>query len=292
MKTGIEFIFVDDASSDGSIDVLNATIAKYPDRVSQCRIITHALNRGVAAARNTALDSAIGEYIIYCDSDDWVERDMYEQMYKLAKAKNADIVGCDYYEEYGTRKVYHSHDITVSGKKLITGILRFDGVLTSYLWCRMIRRDFYKSSPEFCAPSGILFLEDTVAVCCMHAATNKVAYLPVAMYHYNCVNMESIVHTLSLDKIKSGLKALSLLQKKFSDDSEILEALLWPCYLMKIRSITHTNSYCPSLWREMKTDVDYRFVKTIRARIAVMLVDAKMFRLNYAVQRMIEKIIH
>ena len=41
-----------------------------------------------------------GQYIIYCDSDDWIERDMYEKLLKKALVTCADIVACDYYDDY------------------------------------------------------------------------------------------------------------------------------------------------------------------------------------------------
>ena len=58
-------------------------------------------------ARNSGLLIAKGEYIIHCDSDDWVELDMYEEMYEKALEKNADIVICDYYAEYSNKRIYH-----------------------------------------------------------------------------------------------------------------------------------------------------------------------------------------
>ena len=51
---GVEFLFVDDASPDGSIDVLGRVLAEYPGRTRQVRILRHPANRGLAAARRTA----------------------------------------------------------------------------------------------------------------------------------------------------------------------------------------------------------------------------------------------
>ncbi len=42
------------------------------------------------------MQNATGEYVIHCDSDDWVDTDMYRAMYEEAKDKNADVVVCDY----------------------------------------------------------------------------------------------------------------------------------------------------------------------------------------------------
>lgn len=89
---GIEFIFVDDCSPDGSIEVLKRVLAEYPRRKAQVRIIRHERNRGLIAARHTAIGAANGEYIIHCDSDDAVDVSLYAAMLSLAVSKQLDVV--------------------------------------------------------------------------------------------------------------------------------------------------------------------------------------------------------
>ena len=103
----MEFIFVNDCTPDKSVEILRQVIEDYPRRYLQIQIIEHEENRGLAMARNSGLLIAKGEYIIHCDSDDWVELDMYEEMYEKALEKNADIVICDYYAEYSNKRIYH-----------------------------------------------------------------------------------------------------------------------------------------------------------------------------------------
>ena len=98
----IEYIFVDDCSPDRSIEILNQVIGEYPRRKDQVQIIHHASNQGLALARQTGLKAATGEYIAHCDSDDWVDNDMYSQMYSEAITNNSDVVICDYILTDGT----------------------------------------------------------------------------------------------------------------------------------------------------------------------------------------------
>ena len=91
----IEYIFVNDCTLDNSIEILQKTLEKYPNRKDSCKIIHHDTNKGPAVTRNTGLELAIGEYIAFCDSDDWVEITMYEELYNKAKKENADIVYSD-----------------------------------------------------------------------------------------------------------------------------------------------------------------------------------------------------
>ena len=70
-----EFVFVDDASPDGSVDRLREVMAEYPAVGERVRILRHAHNRGVGAARRTAIEAARGTYICFVDSDDALSDD-------------------------------------------------------------------------------------------------------------------------------------------------------------------------------------------------------------------------
>lgn len=65
----VEYIFVDDATPDDSIEILEACIVRYPERKEQVRILKHEQNQGLPTARNTGLAVATGEYVFHCDSD-------------------------------------------------------------------------------------------------------------------------------------------------------------------------------------------------------------------------------
>ena len=71
----LEYIFVDDCSTDNSIAILRRVMEDYPERKGQVRIIRPERNRGLAAARNTALDAANGLFVTHVDSDDYLDRD-------------------------------------------------------------------------------------------------------------------------------------------------------------------------------------------------------------------------
>ncbi len=83
----IEIIVVDDASSDGTKDILDIFV-KYDKRI---KVIFHSENKKQGAARNSALKIAKGEYIGYVDSDDWVDLDYFEKLYNAAKKYDCDI---------------------------------------------------------------------------------------------------------------------------------------------------------------------------------------------------------
>ena len=96
----IEMIFVCDASPDNSLSILREYEAKDP-RIS---VIAFEKNRGVSAARNAGIERARGEYVIFCDGDDWIEPQMYQRLYDMAKAHDADIAFCRVFKDYANKQ--------------------------------------------------------------------------------------------------------------------------------------------------------------------------------------------
>lgn len=77
--TNIEYVFIDDNSPDHSIEILKTTLEDYPDRI-QVKIIRESVNIGLSAVRNKAVSMMSGEFVIWVDSDDFVELDMTEKL--------------------------------------------------------------------------------------------------------------------------------------------------------------------------------------------------------------------
>jgi len=91
----LEFIFVNDCSPDRSVSVLKEVITDYPERKDAIKIVEHERNRGLAAARNTGLNHATGEFVICVDSDDWLVQNTIELLVDKQLESDADIVSGD-----------------------------------------------------------------------------------------------------------------------------------------------------------------------------------------------------
>ena len=107
----LEYIFVNDCTPDNSMEVLDRIIAQYPDRQQQIRIINLPENKGAAYAREVGIKAATGEYVIHCDSDDWIDTDMYRLLYEKAECGKHDIVICDWYETDGVQHIHRQQDL-------------------------------------------------------------------------------------------------------------------------------------------------------------------------------------
>ena len=91
----IEYVFVNDCTPDRSMEIINEYIDKYGIR-DKCKIIEHETNKGISTSRNDCLDNATGDYILFIDSDDYIDLDMVESLVDTAKENDADISGCGY----------------------------------------------------------------------------------------------------------------------------------------------------------------------------------------------------
>ncbi len=218
----VEFVLVDDASPDDSFRIARGIAEGYSRNV---RYLSHETNRGLPAARNTGLKAATGEYIMHCDSDDWLEPDMLEKMVAAARADDADFVYCDYFLFFGQSERYmaqphYSDSAEALQKGLLTGEMKHN------VWNKLIKRSLYSDngiqSPEGHSKGG----EDFMIFKLLRVA-GRVAHVPEALYHYNRMNVNAITKKSSqahFDDIKANADdVLSFLAEHPVPDPEYLE---------------------------------------------------------------------
>ena len=215
----VEYIFVDDKSPDDSIALIQKVLTRYPHRNGWVKIIANEENKGVAYSRQKGLEAATGEFVIHCDSDDWVEIDAYEKVYNCAIEENADVVRFGYVVEYSKGKknyvAYSSQDYYM--ENVIFNIAPRTGSLCSGLVRREIIEQYSIKFPE-----DTNWGEDFCVSIASLLVSRKTICLPDCYYHY-WQNSESITHTITKEKclelVKIGgiveefLKAVGLLSK-------------------------------------------------------------------------------
>ena len=190
----LEIIVVDDGSTDES----SAMCDKWAASDSRIRLIRQP-NGGLSAARNTALDVAKGEWIAFVDSDDWIERDMYEGLCRVAVENDADIVACGYIRDYTHKsKVRNLSDIvkTISPDEALKMIVE-DRHLQNHMWSKIYRRRLFN---EVRFPVGEIYEDIAVSHLLLHQA-NRVVLVDKAYYHYSIRrNSLSRVPSIKADK--------------------------------------------------------------------------------------------
>ena len=188
---GIEYIIVDDASTDDTLTRIRETMASFPDRAQDVRIISHQVNLGSCAARKTALEAASGEFIIHLDSDDWVDAGCYEAMYIKAVTTGADVVCCSYVEERegGPCKGRFGASVPRDYDQRLGAVIALKAA--PFVWSKLARRSLFCDS-RFRHPAHDM-AEDWV-LCVQYALiARKWEYIEKPFYHYR-INSSSISH--------------------------------------------------------------------------------------------------
>lgn len=167
----IEIIVVNDGSTDNSKEILKDYQKRYPEKIKYLE----KENGGLSDARNFGMPHATGEYIAFLDSDDYVELDLYEKMYKKAKEENSDLVECDFIWEYPQKNVIDT-GIIYNNKK---DMLVYARVVA---WNKLIKRSLLEEHKiEF--PKGLRY-EDVEFFYKMLPYFNNVSFVKEPLIHY------------------------------------------------------------------------------------------------------------
>lgn len=138
----LEIILVDDGSPDRCGEICDEYAAKDP----RVRVI-HQKNAGIAVARNVALDMASGDYIMFVDSDDWLEKNACETVLAIAQAQQADMVCFGYNEVKPSgvtaRPVCASSDV-VEKEAFLKNIIWGRSLIRDYCWNKFVARQLYE----------------------------------------------------------------------------------------------------------------------------------------------------
>ena len=212
----VEYIFVDDASTDGSIPILESVIAQYPDK--DVKILHHVQNSGLPASRKTGFEAATGEYVFNCDGDDFVEETMLEKMYAAVCENDADYAYCDFYLSYESSERYMKCPAYATpDEALRKGYL--SGAMKYNVWNKLIRRTLYEGAvfPVDHKKGG----EDMIMLGILSKA-KRVAYVPEALYHYVKTNTDAISEKFSeqrlIDIRYNADSAIAILERDYPGD--------------------------------------------------------------------------
>lgn len=212
----IEYIFVNDATPDQSIDVLRRVMERYPERAKAVKIVEHPHNKGLSAARNTGVDNATGEYVWHVDSDDYVATDAVEKLIEAAERNNADIVICDI--NVVTSKGIYTEKIIYNDKvDYIRRLLQHTQKCAH--WNKFYRKSLLDTT-GIRSDEQIRMAEDYAVTPRLLYCAKRVAMLHEPLYFYETTNQSSYVHNLSRTAIESQHRADGILTAFFSDKPE------------------------------------------------------------------------
>lgn len=226
----IEFIFVNDCTKDKSIEVLEKVVDEYPGRKEHVRIICHEHNKGLAGARNTAVENATGDFIFWLDSDDYLDVTAIDKVVKKQMHTNADIIITDFLKLCNGYNEYVAQKNTENPQEFVHKILRDE--CEHWLCGKLIRLSLYKKY-GIKALEGANMGEDFQVCPQLMSYANKLAYVAEPLYIYDMRNVSSYGHSVtesvqwqrwqSYDVVKKALP-----YKEYKDDLEFQQMQM--CY--------------------------------------------------------------
>lgn len=218
--TDLEIICIDDGSIDGSEKMLDE-FGKKDHRIK----VVHKENGGESSARNMGLRMATGEYVAFCDCDDWIDPDMYEVLVQELDSEAIDMAAAGWYKETDLQSREIRNNLPVSSQafgrdELLKYLYMRDSYRGfAYMWNKLYKREILKDKQGnwnlFCEDlrlgGDVLYLAE--------AALNvkRAKYVDRAFYHYY-QRSESGCHTKDVGKLRDWLRAYELVLQRFEKE--------------------------------------------------------------------------
>ena len=230
----IQFVFVNDGTKDNSMAILDALIEERFEHLKERIVIVNKENGGLPSARKSGLEAAEGEYILFADSDDWLELNAVERVMALAERTDADIVYFDLVKEYGGGKQSVKHERTYTAENRMRWIENmFNYRSFGYTVTKCFRRKLYTENRIVFPKLGMH--EDICLMAQIIFYAQSIAQLPEPLYHYRkdnpaamCSQKRSVRHIASsrnmmgvVEAFKDDLKGSPM---EFVADGVVLRA--------------------------------------------------------------------
>lgn len=260
-----ELILVD----DGSPDQCGIICDKYATQDSRIKVI-HKENQGLGMARNTGLDYAIGEFVCFVDSDDWLEQHAIEYWIRAQRKYDADIVMCNYQKRNDNKEVLYRYEIRnkeccYRGKEIEQEIfwpmigqesmVREDFTINMCVWTNLYRRELIESE-QIRFLSEREYLSEDICFNLQYLLSCKVAVMiPESLYCYR-YNPTSLTSRYKGDEYQKAVALYNKVQSwaKQAKREEFKEFRVERFFLTKVREL---------MFRLCESDMAYRTKKSM-----------------------------
>lgn len=207
----IELILVDDCGSDDSMTIVQDYLASHVS--IDANIISHQKNRGLSAGRNSGMEKALGEYVYFLDSDDYITPDCIEALVKPLNNKKYDVVVGDYQYSNGEKSDLKLHNEELSDKQILDSYA--NGLWYVMAWNKLCRKDFLLAN-NLTFEEGYLH-EDVIW-------SFKLACKAQSMYVINKVTYNYLVRSSSIMTSMSIEHDVNVYLKAFAEIIDFVKA--------------------------------------------------------------------
>lgn len=199
-----ECVLVDDGSTDGSADICDEYV--YKDQRFK---VIHKRNEGVSVARNIGINQSAGDYIIFVDSDDWVDKSLLEEVLITIKKYKSDIVLFGYSSFDGAR----IYDTCIPDSEVLH--LEEYSVFPEWyncVWVRAYKRSFLEDN-HINFPIGIRLAEDLYFSYLAMSKVKSIHCIQKTLYCYFTNRKDSACNTINFEKIQEEIVSLQKLER-------------------------------------------------------------------------------
>ena len=192
----VEIIIVDDGSTDKSLNICK----EYETKDNRVKVLTKA-NGGQGSARNMGIDISTGEYIMFVDSDDWVDTRIVEILLSELKANSSDIAICNLYKTaYNSETIKHTVEERVAEKVLEGSYKKEIFDISTFPVAKLYKRELFIEN-EIRFPNH--FFEDVAMLPIVYAHAFRISFVNMPLYIYRDQG-DSTIHTIEhmYDRIK------------------------------------------------------------------------------------------
>jgi glycosyltransferase involved in cell wall biosynthesis len=187
----MQFVFVNDGTKDRSMEILQELIEEKFSGLKSRIVIVNKENGGLPSARKAGLDMAEGEYILFADSDDWLDVDAVAKVMAKAEETDADIVYFDLIKEYGGGKVSYKRERVYTAETKEDFIINiFNYKSHGYTVTKCFRKNLYTDNPIVFPKHGMH--EDIYLMSQIIFYAKSLAHLPEGLYHYRKDNPDAM----------------------------------------------------------------------------------------------------
>ena len=240
--SNLEIILVDDGSPD-NCGVICDEYAKNDNRIK----VIHKENGGQADARNIGIGIATGEYVAFVDSDDYLNKKMYEVLYNLSKEQKADAVFCELQrfseDEIVNEDCNSNHEIKVLTKVEALDEILFNDNVGNYLMPKLYKRNIIEG---IYFPKGRMY-EDVATLFKMIDRTEKVVYTTQKLYYYLYGRVGATTSTFTpkkiLDSLQSYYEQYDFINSNYREMSEKISLVFAKMYTSVMEKICINEYY-------------------------------------------------
>lgn len=222
----VECVLIDDCGKDDSMAIAEEFIAHQPSRI-KFRIIHHNQNRGLAAARNTGVHFAEGDFVMHLDSDDWLEPDAVALLVNKQIETNADIVSGNALAHYESGVKLFEEPEYSDNMEMVRKTIQMS--MDHVIWRRLIRKSLYVDN-QIRAVEGVNIGEDHHTLPRLAYFAHSIAKVDAVIYHYNCLNphsyMQKSKRKICMKTYDNNCRSIQILKSFFADkDKEVVDEL-------------------------------------------------------------------